>query len=203
MTLDLNAIPFADDEPPDAAPTRVLSGLVSPRPRRTVLKAMAYGALAFGATVLAVPFFGRARLARAENSPGGGLAGYDHPRCGIDNPAGAYPRGYDEESDTHGIYRTEQKACWGGKYMGWNWCTAQGWHRSDKRVPSAPPGWLWECWPISGACGQRWHHQNSWRWTTPDGKVWRCSDGNSKVTRDVWWDWWHGPYLSICRARVA
>ena len=202
MTLDLNAIPFADDEPPDATPTRALTGLVTPRPRRTFLKAMAYGALAFGAAALAVPFLGRARLARAEAN--GGLSGYDDPRCGAGiRPGGAYPDGYNERSDTHGRFRTEQPACFGGRYMGWNWCTSDGWHRSGKGIDSSPPGWKWECWPISGACGQGAHNQNSWRWTTPDGKVWRCSDGNSKVTRDVWWDWWHGPYLSICRARVG
>src|SRR5688500_6272928 len=157
MSLDLRAIPCAEEEPPEATPTRVLTGgftgMVPPRPRRTFLKAMAYSALAFGAAALALPFLGRSRLARAETSPGGGLSGYDDARCGAGiRPGGAYPDGYNEESDTHGIYRTEQKACYGGKYMGWNWCTAGGWHRSDKRVPSAPPGWLWECWPISGAC---------------------------------------------------
>jgi hypothetical protein len=196
MTLEIRAIPFADDEPPDAAPTRVLTGLVAPRPRRSFLKAMAYGALTFGAAALAVPFLGRARQARAEAN--GVLSGYDNPRC-----ADAYPGGYDERSDTHGMYKNEQAACFGGRYMGWPWCTSDGWHRSDKRVPSAPPGWLWECWPVSGVCGKKADNKNAWRWTTPDNKVWRCSDGNSKVTRDVWWDSWHGPYLSICRARVG
>ena len=203
MTLDLNGIPHAGEEPPDATPTRVLTGLVAPRRRRTFLKAMAYGALSFGAAALTVPFLGRARRAQAETSPGGGLKGYDDNKCVDAYGAG----GYAEAKDTHGMYMTETAACFGGTYMGWNWCTSNGWHRSGNRIPSAPPGWLWECWPISGACGKAADNMNSWRWTTDDGtprkKMWRCSDGNSKVTRDVWWDWWHGPYLSICRARVA
>lgn len=199
MTLDLNAIPFADEEPPAATPTRVLTGLASPRPRRSFLKAMGYAALSMGAAALTVPFLGRGRQAQAEVSPRGGLQGWDRNDC-----QDAYPGGYDERRDTHGIYMTETAACFGGTYMGWNWCNTDGWHRSDNRIPSAPPGWTWECWPVSGLCGPRAAGKNAWRWTTqPGGKVWRCSDGNSKVRRNVLLAWWRGPYLSICRARVT
>jgi hypothetical protein len=194
MTLDLNAIPYADEAPPGAARTTVLSAVSAPRRRRAFLRAVGYAGLSVGAAVLALPF--AARTARAEWSPGGTLRGWDANNC-----TDAYPSGYSERRDTHGNYVGETAACFGGTYMGWNWCTSSGWHRSGQ-APSSPPGWTWEMWPISSACGRA-PTRNAWRWTTqPGSKVWRCSDGNSKVRRNVWLARWQGPYLSICRARV-
>jgi len=197
MTLDLNAIPYADEAPPGAARTTVLTALAVPRRRRAFFKAVGYAGLTIGAAVLALPFAGRARQANAETSPGGALQGWNANNC-----SDAYPGGYSERRDTHGIYVPETPACFGGTYMGWNWCASSGWHRSDT-TGSSPPGWTWQMWPISSACGGA-PTKNAWRWTTnPGAKVWRCSDGNSKVRRNVWWASWQGPYLSICRARVG
>lgn len=194
MTLDLNAIPFADrDPPPDTTPTSVLSGLKRPRQRRTFLKAMAFGAITFGAAALTVPFLGRMRDARADVSPRGGMKGYEAADC-----SDAYGReGYTEQADTHGIYMTEGKACFGGTYMGWNWCNLDGWHRSGDDIPSAPPGWSWECSPRMTSCAGK----NAWRWTV-NRKVWRCSDGNSRVRKALPGEKWSRVYLSICRAFV-
>ena len=197
MSIDLDAIPFADQPPDGAAPTRALSALAVPRQRRTVLKAFVYTGLTVGAAALAVPFLGRTRPASAETSPGGGLQGWDKVDC-----SDAYPGGYAERPDSHGIYMPpEQPACFGSTWIGWNWCNSAGWHRSGTNIPSAPPGWTWECWPISSACGTA-STKNAWRWTTPNGKVWRCSDGNSKVKRNGA-ACWSAAFLTICRARVG
>jgi hypothetical protein len=198
MTLDLDAIPYTDHPPDGAGSTRALSALAIPRRRRTVLKAMVYTGLTIGATALAVPFLGRTRPALAETSPGGGLEGWDDNDCTVSYPGGGYP----ERDDSHGIYMPpEQPACFGSTWIGWNWCNAAGWHRSGTNIPSAPPGWQWECRPISTACGRN-AKKNAWRWTTPNGKIWRCSDGRSRVRR-VGDACWSAEFLTICRARVG
>lgn len=108
MTLDLDAIPYADQAPPEATPTRVLSAVTAPR-RRTFFKAVGYACLSLGAAALTMPF--RASRAYAEVSPGGALQGWDANDC-----TDAYPGGYNEQKDTHGLYVGETAACVGGRW---------------------------------------------------------------------------------------
>jgi hypothetical protein len=191
MALRLEHIVSADEAPADTQPTDALTALNAPRHRRNFLRTVGYAALAVGATALAAPFVGRPRPAYAESR--GGLQGHDGNAC-----SPAYPTGYVEQNDTHGIYTSAGAACFGGSYMGWNWCNSGGWHRSDW-ARSADNKWCWHMSPRSDLCGSP--RKNAWRWTTPDGKVWRCSDGRSVVFR-VSDNKCFGPYLSICRARV-
>jgi hypothetical protein len=184
VALRLEQIPDHDGAPPDAARPRVaLTALPLAGRRRTVLKAMALGALTVGAAALGA-FRGRA--ARAETGPFS-LAGWDRTDC-----RDAYPSGYAESADTGGVYVNRYPACFGGSWRGSDFCDA-GWHkygtwnRNGVQVDHVP---------ISSACGTV-ATKNAWRWTTPDGRVYRCSDGFST--------YWGGPtsgqtFLTICRA---
>lgn len=191
MTLGLETIITVDDARSGTEPTSALTALAAPRHRRGFLRAVGYAGLTVGAAALAAPFLGRPRPAYAESHAG--LQGHDGDAC---KPA--YPSGYGEQNDTHGIYVGAGAACFGGHYMGWNWCCPWGWHRSDW-ARSVDNKWCWHMTPRSDLCGSP--TKNAWRWTTPDGKVWRCSDGKSIVFR-VSDNKCFGPYLSICRARV-
>lgn len=187
MKLRLDDIVDADRAPANPQPTSVLSEIAAPRHRRSFLKAVGYAGLTLGATALALPFAGKTKVAWAETGPGG-LKGHDG--CGGIN--------YTPQSDTHGIYVSAQPACYGGSYRGWNWCSSAGWHRSTW-ARSADNKWCWHMTPRSDVCGSP--ARNAWRWTTSDGKTWRCSDGNSLVFR-VSDNKCFGPYLTICRAKV-
>jgi len=194
MTLELDSIPEAGEAPPDAAPSTVLSELARPRHRRGFLRAIGYAGLTVGASALALPFL--AGSARAESH--GGLQGHDGNNC---KPA--YPSGYGEEKDTHGAYKSEPAACFGGARRGSSWCSGAGWHRSDVALDAANPLlYTWIMWPVSIYCGSP--VKNAWRWTTTGTgtKVWRCSDGHSMIvfTFAPWWT--YAIWLSICRARV-
>jgi hypothetical protein len=85
-------------------------------------------------------------------------------------------------------------ACFGGSFRGSDYCDA-GWHKygtftqNDIQVDHVP---------ISTACGTL-TTKNSWRWTTPDGQVYRCSDGFSTF----WGGGMNGvTFLTICRSGV-
>ncbi|MEU5696211.1 hypothetical protein [Actinosynnema sp. NPDC020468] len=150
--------------------------------RRTVLKAVALGALTIGSSVLTWP--GRAR---AETGPNA-LQGWDRTDC-----RDAYPNGYDQDPDTSGQYVGTYAACYAGSWRSSDFCVA-GWHKygtvndGDVQVDHTP---------ISTACGTV-TTKNAWRWATPDGKVYRCSDGFSTY----WVDGAGNTYLTICRAQV-
>jgi hypothetical protein len=187
MTLRLESIVDADGVPGNPEPTTVLSEITAPRHRRDFLKMVVNAGLAVGVAALSAPFLGKAMPAFAESGPGG-LSGHDG--CGgID---------YTPQSDTHGMYVSAKPACYGGSYRGWNWCSSSGWHESTWRR-SANNQWCWHMSPRSDVCGSP--ARNAWRWTTSDGKTWRCSDGNSLVFRMSDGKCF-GPYLSICRAKV-
>lgn len=189
MALAFDRIPDHERAPGGAPRTTALGRLhVVPR-RRTVLKAMALGAMTIGAAALDVGggLF-RARDAWAETGPLG-LQGWDRNDC-----HDAYATGYPEVADTSGEYVNTYAACFGGSWRGSDYCDA-GWHKhgtyiqNDIQVDHVP---------ISTACGTL-TTKNSWRWTTPDHQVYRCSDGYSTF--------WGGgqdglTYLTICRSSV-
>ncbi|QFZ21257.1 hypothetical protein [Saccharothrix syringae] len=163
--------------------SRALRDLKAPRRRRTVLKAVVLGALTVGAAALTPP-----RRARGEVGPNA-LNGWDRADC-----RDAYPNGYPEEGDTSGAYTGTYAACYAGAWRGSDFCEA-GWHKhgtvnvGDVQVDHMP---------IATACGTT-TTKNAWRWTTPDGRVYRCSDGFSTY----WGAGYTGQtYLTICRAPV-
>lgn len=182
--LDQDRIPRFDLAPQAFSPSVALTRL-PPARRRTVLKAFVLGALTLGATALGA-FRGRA--ARAESGPFS-LQGWDRNDC-----HDAYPTGYAEVGDTSGAYVNAYAACFGGSWRGSNYCDA-GWHKNGTYTEN---GIQVDHVPISIACGTV-TTKNSWRWTTPDGHTYRCSDGFSTF--------WGGPdsgqtFLTICRAAV-
>lgn len=186
--LNFESIVSATEAPDNSPPTAALSALKAPRHRRGFLRAVGYAGLTVGAAALAAPFLGRPSPARAESHAG--LQGHDGDNC-----TPAYPNGYNAQNDTDGIYVNSGAACFGGSYMGWNWCCSWGWHRSDWER-SVDNQWCWHMSPRSDTCGSP--RKNAWRWSTSDGRVWRCSDGNSVVYK-VSNGRAYGPYLSICR----
>jgi hypothetical protein len=182
MTLSLDLIPDHDAAPAGAAPSAVLATLPRTSRRRTVLRAIALGALTIGLSTV------DRRRARAETGPFS-LAGWDRNDC-----HDAYPGGYPEAGDTSGAYVNSPAACFGGSWRGSNFCDA-GWHKYGTWTEN---GIQVDHVPISSACGTL-TTKNAWRWTTPDGHVYRCSDGFST--------YWGGPaggqtFLTICRAGV-
>lgn len=189
MALRLEQIPDREEAPPGGQPSggsmsSALAKLPLAGARRTVLKALALGALSFGAAALGV-FRGRA--ARAETGPFS-LAGWDRNDC-----HDAYPGGYAELGDTSGAYVNTYAACFGGSWRGSDFCEA-GWHKYGTWTEN---GIQVDHVPISTACGTL-TTKNAWRWTTPDGHTYRCSDGFS-----TYWGGAGGQtYLTICRAGV-
>jgi hypothetical protein len=186
MSLQFGEIPDHGRAPTGAAKTMALRDLRVSASRRTVLKAMALAGMTIGAAVLDWSGAFGDRRAWAESGPYG-LQGWDRNDC-----HDAYPTGYPEVADTNGLYMNTYAACFGGSWRGSDYCDA-GWHKygtwnqGDMQVDHVP---------ISSACGTL-VTKNSWRWTTPDGKVYRCSDGFSTF--------WGGgqsgqTYLTICRA---
>jgi hypothetical protein len=185
MSLAFEQIPDHGQAPPEAPRTAALRGLVSTASRRSALKAMALGAMTIGAALLDPRGIFAARNAWAESGPWG-LQGWDRNDC-----RDAYPRGYDEVRDTSGLYVNTYAACFGGSWRGSDYCDA-GWHKYGTWYQN---GIQVDHVPISTACGTL-TTKNSWRWTTPDGKVYRCSDGYS-----TFWIGQSGvTYLTICRS---
>jgi hypothetical protein len=183
MSSMLANIPSRDEAPAGAARTEALSGFTSPPTRRVVLRAMTLGALTVGAVVADWS----SRLvpgARAETGPNG-LTGWDRNDC-----RDAYPNGYNEVRDNVGAYINSAAACFGGSYRGSTYC-ASGWHRRGT-VRDAPVTYTYT--PISTACGTT-TKKNAWRWTTPNGLWWRCSDGHTTVSAGGT----SNTYLTICR----
>lgn len=177
MTLRLDLIPHADMTPTGDHPaTGGLRALRIPATRRGVLRGVALSALTLGAFTLT---WGR-REAAAETGPGG-LAGWDRNDC-----KDAYPQGYDEQPDTGGRYRTAAAACFGGEFRSSEYC-ANGWHRADTQGSQTYA-------TVSSSCNGK----NAWKWRTPDGRVYRCSDGNLTVTKSGTTN----TYFTICRALV-
>jgi hypothetical protein len=180
MAVEFESIPDAtrpavDDGGAPAEPTLTLRELPAIPSRRSVLGALTFAAVGLGAGALTLAWPSGARKAFAENGPSG-LRGFDDPRC-----SDAYPSGYGEVRDSSGAYTSANgyaAACVGGTYISHSYCRF-GWHsrpRSDRCGPSA----------IS---------RNSWRWTTPDGKVFRCSDGNTIIDGRS--------FFTVCRSRVG
>ncbi|PPK67194.1 hypothetical protein V5P93_003532 [Actinokineospora auranticolor] len=180
MALTLDRIP---DHESGTGRTGVLKDFKGPRRRRTVLRAIALGAATIGSATLALP-----RRARAETGPNA-LQGWDRTDC-----RDGYPSGYDQDPDTGGEFVNAYAACVGGAWRSSDFCEA-GWHKygtelvGDVQVDHMP---------VSTTCGTT-SMKNAWRWTTPDGKVYRCSDGFS-----TYWgaDQSGFTYLTICRSRV-
>ncbi|HEV2782812.1 MAG TPA: hypothetical protein VGX25_25760 [Actinophytocola sp.] len=182
MSLTLDQIPDADASI-DAGRTGALTELTVAGNRRTVLRAAALGAVTVGALALSLV---RGRKARAEAGPFG-LRGWDRTDC-----RDAYPLGYDELGDTTGAYVNTYPACFGGAWRGTTYCDA-GWHKNGTWSYGTVQA---DHVPISTLCGEI-TARNAWRWTTPDGRVYRCSDGLTT--------YWGGPnngqtFLTICRS---
>lgn len=188
MSLTFEQIPDHDQPPPGAKNTTALKNLNVPGGRRTVLRAMALGAMTVGATALNWSGTFGNRKAAAETGPYA-LQGWDRNDC-----HDAYPHGYDEEGDTSGQYVTTYAACVGGTWRGSNYCDA-GWHKYGTWNENGVQA---DHVPISTACGVA-NAKNAWRWTTPNGQLYRCSDGHSTF-------WGRGyigqTYLTICRAQI-
>jgi hypothetical protein len=188
MSLMLERIPDHDLAPAGAAPTGALRDLRVRGGRRTVLRAMALGALTIGATALDWAGAFGTRSARAETGPYA-LQGWDRNDC-----HDAYPSGYPEVSDTSGAYVNTYAACFGGSWRGSDFCDA-GWHKNGTWVTGDVQA---DHVPISIACGAI-ATKNAWKWTTPDGVVYRCSDGFTTY----WGGGYSGQtYLTICRSAV-
>jgi hypothetical protein len=181
VSLTFDQIPDLETAPANATATSALSGLTVTGNRRTILRAATLGAVTIGAFVL-----NWTNRARAETGPAG-LQGWDRNDC-----HDAYPAGYEELGDTSGQYVNTYAACFGGTWRGSTYCEA-GWHKNgawDYGTVQADHV------PISTACGAT-TTKNSWKWTTPDGHTYRCSDGYTT--------YWGGPYdgqtyFTICRA---
>ncbi|MGC9671157.1 hypothetical protein ACNTMW_32000 [Planosporangium sp. 12N6] len=185
MSLTFDQIPDHDRPPPGAAATSALEDLTVTGRRRTVLRAAALGAMTLGATALDWAGILTTRGARAETGLYA-LQGWDRNDC-----RDAYPSGYDELGDTTGQYVGTYAACFGGTWRGSTYCDA-GWHKYGTWYEN---GIQVDHVPISTACGAA-TPKNAWRWTTPDGRVYRCSDGFS-----TFWGPYHGQtYLTICRS---
>lgn len=183
MSLTFDQIPDADVTPSGAEPTAALSNLTVTGNRRVVLRAAALGAVTIGALALSLV---RGRKARAEVGPFG-LQGWDRTDC-----HDAYPSGYQELGDTTGEYVNTYAACFGGSWRGSTYCEA-GWHKYGTWTYGSIQA---DHTPISVTCGTA-TTKNAWKWTTPDGHTYRCSDGMTT--------YWNGPlsgqtYLTICRS---
>lgn len=178
MALEFESIPeISPDDRDDrtAAPTETLRELPARPSRRSALRAVAVAAVGLGAAALALSWPTRTRRAYAETGRGG-LLGFNDARC-----RDSYPSGYRERADSGGAYTSRNgyaAACTGGTYISNGYCLF-GWHRN----------------PRSDRCGPVGNRRNAWRWTTPDGKVFRCSDGNWVISGRS--------YFTVCRARVA
>lgn len=166
MTSQLAEIPLADQSyGGELRPTAALRGLKRPASRRSVLRGVAASALTVGALSLT---WGNSGRAFAEDSPSG-LAGWDRNDC-----KDAYPEGYDEEQDATGQFKDAPGACFGGVISA-DYCDANGWYRSDE---SRDGDTVTKYTPDPERCAGK----HSWKWRTPDGKVYRCSDGTMTVT---------------------
>lgn len=189
MSLTFAEIPDSDQAPAGAARTAALSQLAAPRTRRTVLRAAALGAMTLGLAALDRSGVARPRAAWAETGTFG-LQGWDRNDC-----RDGYPNGYVEGPDTNGIYRDTYPACLGGTWRGSTFCEA-GWHKYGTWQEAG--GIRADHVPISTACGTT-TTKNAWKWTTPDGVTYRCSDGYT-----TYWGGGHTgqTYLTICRART-
>jgi hypothetical protein len=186
MTITLESIPDHNETPNNASPTTVLQDLNPPSGRRTLLRAMMLGAATVGATVLNWSSRIGVGKAKAETGPYG-LQGWDRNDC-----RDAYPDGYDEQRDTDGYYVNTYAACAGGTWRGSNYCNG-GWHKYgtwyDGPVRSDHV-------PTSSYCGTT-SVKNAWRWTTPDGISYRCSDGYSTYYGGGYYG---QTYMTICRS---
>jgi len=186
MSLTLDQIPDVEaTAPPGSAPVTALTGLTVTGSRRTVLRAVALGAVTIGGLALSVM---GGRKARAEPGPLG-LRGWDRNDC-----RDAYPSGYAELGDTTGQYVNTYAACFGGAWRGSTFCEA-GWHKHGTWTYGAVQA---DHMPVSIVCGET-TTKNAWKWTTPDGRTYRCSDGLTT--------YWGGPYdgqtfFTICRAAI-
>jgi hypothetical protein len=186
MSLTFDQIPDAEVAPADAAgPTTALSRLTVSSNRRTVLRAAALGVVTIGTLALSVV---PGRKARAETGPFG-LQGWDRNDC-----HDAYPSGYAELPDTTGAYVNTYGACFGGTFLGSTYCDA-GWHKNGTWTYGSVQA---DHLPISAECGTT-TTKNAWKWTTPDGRTYRCSDGLTTF--------WGGSYngqtfFTICRSAV-
>lgn len=186
MALTFAHIPDQERPGAHAVPSGALRGLDLPGSRRSVLRAATLGAMVLGAAALDWSFGGRA--ARAERGTYGSQ-GWDRNDC-----RDAYPDGYTESPDTSGVHKNNYPACYGGSWQGSNYCDA-GWHKYGTWYTGTVRA---DHVPVSTACGAT-TTKNAWRWTTPDGAVYRCSDGYTTF--------WSGnqrgqTYLTICRSAV-
>lgn len=188
MTSQLADIPLVNQSyDGELRPTAALRGLKQPASRRSVLRGVALSALTVGALSLT---WGNSGRAMAETGPNG-LAGWDRNDCKDAYPSG----GYDEEQDAGGEFKGAPAACYGGVISS-EYCDANGWYRSDEQREGDK---VTKYAPVSTSCGEN-ETKNAWKWTTPDGKAYRCSDGTMTVTvageetENV---------FSICRALVS
>ncbi|MET8677168.1 hypothetical protein ABZW18_06130 [Streptomyces sp. NPDC004647] len=196
MTSQLADIPLVNQSyGGEVRPTAALRGLKQPTSRRSVLRGMALSALTVGALSLT---WGNSGRAMAETGPNG-LTGWDSNDCKDAYPVrDGFPNGgYDEGPDTGGEFNGSA-ACFGGEEMSSEYCDANGWYRSDEKQEGDT---VTKYTPVSTSCGtEQAGFKNAWKWKTPDGKVYRCSDGSMTVTvdgeetRNV---------FSICRALVS
>jgi len=189
MSLAFEQIPDHSQASRGAARTAALRDLRVSARRRTVLKAFALGAMTIGASLLDLGgVVLDAGNAWAETGPLG-LQGWDRNDC-----RDAYPGGYEEVQDTSGLYASTYAACFGGSYRGSEYCDA-GWHRYGTWIQN---GLQVDHVPVSTLCGIL-TTRNAWRWTTPDGHVYRCSDGYSTF----WGGGMDGvTFLTICRSGI-
>jgi hypothetical protein len=188
--LTLEQIPDAEGASPGAASTTMLADLKATRSRRrTVLRGVALGAMTVGATALDWSGLFSGRAARAETGPGG-LWGWDRNDC-----TDAYPNGYNEAPDTGGAF-AGTAACFGGTARGNHFCSGSGWFKNGV-LKEGKLRDITATYVPKYFCGSPPH--NAWKWTTPDGLVYRCSDGYKTIEPS---DAIPQTFFAICRARV-
>ena len=191
MSLTLEQIPDADVASPGAASTTMLTDLKATRTRRrAVLRGVALGAMTLGATALDWSGLFTGRAARAETSPGG-LWGWDRNDC-----TDAYPSGYNEAPDTGGAFAGTYAACFGGMARGNHFCSGSGWFK-DGVFKEGKLRDITATYVPAYRCGGP--PRNAWKWTTPDGIVYRCSDGYKTIEPP---DAIPQTFFAICRAQV-
>ncbi|MBC6463956.1 hypothetical protein [Actinomadura alba] len=155
-----------DTAPADAAPSRIRELIPNPpASRRTMVKGL--GAAAIAATLVPFDWALSRRAATARVAPS---SEWTDPHCGGVG-------GYDGQSSN---WWEGPAVCYGGWRRGGRPCNAENRHWDGHFIYSSP--WYEDIWSqrSTNYCNTR----NAWRWSTPSGNTFRCSD----AWTHIYWD---------------